>query len=60
MVNCLVLWEVVNNFLDNGIKYIFNGGFVEVSFVLEKVLFFGMDWVILAIVDMGYGIFLED
>ena len=56
MANRLALREVVNNLLDNGIKYTPNGGLLEVSLALEKVSSSGMDWVTLAIADTGYGI----
>ncbi|AGF50993.1 sensory transduction histidine kinase [Synechocystis sp. PCC 6803] len=60
MANRLALREVVNNLLDNGIKYTPNGGLVEVSLALEKVSSSGMDWATLAIADTGYGIPPED
>jgi signal transduction histidine kinase len=54
------LREVVNNLLDNGIKYTPNGGLVEVSIALETAKSSGTDWVTLAIADTGYGISGQD
>ncbi|UAJ73659.1 GAF domain-containing sensor histidine kinase [Synechocystis sp. PCC 7339] len=60
MANRLALREVVNNLLDNAIKYTPNGGLVKVDLALEIGQSSGTDWVTLAIADTGYGIPPED
>ncbi|MBE9194144.1 GAF domain-containing sensor histidine kinase [Synechocystis sp. LEGE 06083] len=60
IANRLALREVVNNLLDNAIKYTPNGGRVEVNLALETGRSSGTDWVTLAIADTGYGIPQED
>jgi signal transduction histidine kinase len=59
MANAKALREVLNNLIDNALKYTPTGGEVKI-YAIEKVERVQQSWLGIAISDSGYGIPLED